>query len=60
MKLKSDVNKQTEHWGAKSLPKLSDPRIDLYISPRYWQKKNQLDRRGIRVVTWVTSVADKW
>jgi aminopeptidase-like protein len=24
----------------KSLPKLSDPRIDLYISPRYWQKKN--------------------
>ncbi len=23
----------------KSLPKLSDPKIDLYISPRYWQDK---------------------
>tara|TARA_X000001036_G_scaffold352384_1_gene333548 strand:- start:223 stop:630 length:408 start_codon:yes stop_codon:yes gene_type:complete len=32
MKLKSDVNKQTEHWGAKSLPKLSDYDTNVALS----------------------------
>ena len=32
MKLKSNVNKQTEHWGAKSLPKLSDHDTNVALS----------------------------
>lgn len=34
----------------KTLPKLSDPRIDLYISPRYWKNKNNkvlIDKKNL-------------